>query len=219
MVGVRPATGGQKGPEARSRRHEPALEPAGRRREAGAGPREPHLERPEVHRSGFRHRHTSAADGEVQIAVEDTGIGIEPKNLSHIFERFNQGDGSVTRRFGGTGIGLAYAREIVELHGGHVTVESTPGKGSRFVVHLKEGADESRSSFATDAPAATRQADLKRQDDQEPREWGQRLQRQNEYRFAEIGDATDRRVISRGAASNLGPASSSSRTTSRSSNW
>ena len=80
--------------------------------------------------------------GAVEISVADTGLGIPEAQLPHLFERFNQGDGSVTRRYGGTGIGLAYAKEIVELHGGRITVESTPGRGSRFVVHLQEGNDQ-----------------------------------------------------------------------------
>jgi signal transduction histidine kinase len=144
------------------------------------------------------------SDGKVTIAIEDTGIGIAAENLSHIFERFNQGDGSVTRRFGGTGIGLAYAKEIVELHGGQITVESTLGKGSRFVVHLEEGADRIPEKVRDRRLARAAEATPKRKDDQEPREWAHRLQRQNDYRFAEIGDVTDRRLVPRGGAPALG---------------
>ncbi len=137
--------------------------------------------------------------GQVELAVTDTGIGIAPEALPRIFERFTQGDGSVTRRYGGTGIGLAYAREIVTLHGGDLTVDSTPGQGSRFVVRLLEGPDhipeglrDRRSVQSADAPT-----ELRRQEDQEPREWALRLQRQSDYRFAEIGDAAERREVSR----------------------
>ena len=135
--------------------------------------------------------------GQVEIAVEDTGMGIAPEQLPHLFERFNQGDGSVTRRFGGTGIGLAYAKEIVELHGGNITVDSVPGKGSRFVVHLKEGAEHiARSVREVDPSEATR--------DDEPREWAQRMQRQTEYRFAEAAEALPVPDLGRGLVTSRG---------------
>jgi len=73
---------------------------------------------------------------EAEIAVRDTGCGIAPEQLPLLFERFFQADDSATRTHEGTGIGLALAKEIVELHGGSITVESTPGAGSTFTVRL-----------------------------------------------------------------------------------
>ncbi len=77
-----------------------------------------------------------AEDGELYVSVADTGPGIPPEDLPHIFDRFYRTDRSRTRHTGGSGLGLAIVRSLVELHGGRVTAESMPGKGSRFSVFL-----------------------------------------------------------------------------------
>jgi CheY-like chemotaxis protein/anti-sigma regulatory factor (Ser/Thr protein kinase) len=72
-----------------------------------------------------------------QIRVIDTGKGINPQFLPYIFEYFRQEDGSTTRKFGGLGLGLAIARQIVEMHGGRVRAESQgEGQGATFIVQL-----------------------------------------------------------------------------------
>uniref|UniRef100_UPI002DD6594A hybrid sensor histidine kinase/response regulator n=1 Tax=Sphingomonas sp. TaxID=28214 RepID=UPI002DD6594A len=78
---------------------------------------------------------TNAA-GTVVIAVRDTGIGIPPDKLDRLFKPFSQVDSSLARAFGGTGLGLVLVQRLVRLHGGTVTVASTPGAGSTFTIEL-----------------------------------------------------------------------------------
>jgi signal transduction histidine kinase/CheY-like chemotaxis protein len=68
----------------------------------------------------------------LRFEVIDTGVGMTPTQLARVFEPFAQGDASTARRYGGTGLGLAIARRLVELHGRRLSVDSMPGKGSRF---------------------------------------------------------------------------------------
>src|SRR3990172_4194373 len=74
--------------------------------------------------------------GYMKVAVHDNGIGIPPRDLPRVFERFFQVESHLTRRYGGMGLGLAVAKAMVELHGGRIWAESEVGKGSTFTFLL-----------------------------------------------------------------------------------
>ena len=106
------------------------------------------------------------ADGDsIMFWVRDYGIGIPPGELSRVFDRFYQVDSSTTRVFRGTGLGLALVKDLLEQLGGHVALESEPGRGSTFTVTLPkrhpkmEGTDEGPPRFEpryrpSDGPAS-----------------------------------------------------------------
>jgi two-component system sensor histidine kinase SenX3 len=86
----------------------------------------------------------------VHIAVTDQGIGIEPKDLDRIFERFYRTDKARSRDTGGTGLGLAIVRHIAVNHGGRVDVTSTVGVGSTFTLRLPARPPEAALSLPPD---------------------------------------------------------------------
>jgi signal transduction histidine kinase/CheY-like chemotaxis protein len=74
--------------------------------------------------------------GALRMVVKDSGVGIAPEKLPSLFEKFTQADNSATRRFGGTGLGLAICRELTQMMGGAISVDSLEGHGSTFTVDL-----------------------------------------------------------------------------------
>ena len=85
---------------------------------------------------GEIHVRLSKEENTLKIEVKDNGIGIAEKDLPHIFDRFYQADNTATQSGSGTGIGLAHTQELAKLMGGNISVKSTLGKGTRFVVSL-----------------------------------------------------------------------------------
>jgi signal transduction histidine kinase len=102
----------------------------------------------------------SGTEGHAEISVEDTGPGIRPEMLPHVFELFRQGDSSNTRAHGGLGLGLSVVRQLVELHGGTVHAASAgEGAGSVFTVRLPLARDEAASGpVAAAAPSSSQTA-------------------------------------------------------------
>ncbi len=76
------------------------------------------------------------------VSISDTGPGLSEADLQKIFEEFHQVDSSSTRQKGGTGLGLSIAKKIIEMHGGHIWVESNLGKGSTFWFTLPFSRDQ-----------------------------------------------------------------------------
>lgn len=90
-------------------------------------------------RVGARFEPRNGHDPQLYIAVADTGIGIEPEQIGRLFEPFTQADGSITRRFGGSGLGLTISRRLAHMLGGDLTVTSTPQHGSTFTLSISTG--------------------------------------------------------------------------------
>ncbi len=88
----------------------------------------------------------------IQFAVEDNGIGISREQQSRLFQSFEQADGSVSRKYGGTGLGLVISKKIIEMMGGQISLESEEGLGSRFVFTVVVGIAGEHPDLQTDAP-------------------------------------------------------------------
>ncbi|MEM7666063.1 MAG: ATP-binding protein [Pseudomonadota bacterium] len=99
----------------------------------------------------------SIDDDQLSVQVSDTGIGISPSRLEMIFRPFTQGESETSRRFGGTGLGLSISRQLAELLGGFIDVESEPGVGSCFTLTLpaRRARPEPRPDLAPDSPSGS----------------------------------------------------------------
>jgi len=118
------------------------------------------------------------AGDDIVFRVRDTGIGMTDEQQARLFEEFAQANSSITRRYGGTGLGLALTRRLCILMGGHVTVESTAGAGSTFTIRLPRQVEQRRPAsppLAPDAGHADRRTVLVIDDDSDVREMLQRV--------------------------------------------
>jgi len=108
----------------------------------------------------YAHRHPATlvrAGPYVRLTVSDTGAGIPPEQLPHIFRKFFQADNQHSAAHDGTGLGLAIAKQIVDAHGGKLTVESRVGEGTKFSITLpvRTGPRPRRRSASTKAVDAS----------------------------------------------------------------
>jgi signal transduction histidine kinase/DNA-binding response OmpR family regulator len=90
----------------------------------------------------------------VRMSVSDSGIGIPPEKIDHVFEEFSQADESTTRDYGGTGLGLAISRSFCRMMGGDITLQSTVGEGSTFTIELPVEVAEVAGDSEAEAPIA-----------------------------------------------------------------
>jgi signal transduction histidine kinase len=88
-----------------------------------------------------------AKDSNVLVQVTDFGIGIPDEAMDQLFERFYQGDGSITRTYGGSGLGLYIAKQIIEAHGGSIWAESKPGKGTTLFFIIPRASKRGRKKL------------------------------------------------------------------------
>lgn len=112
---------------------------------------------------------SSADDATVRYCVQDQGIGMTPEQVANLFQPFQQAESSTTRRFGGTGLGLSIVRDLVDAMGGAITVDSTPGEGSRFSVTITHDLAHDDDPPREEALAGLRVLALLPEDDLEKR--------------------------------------------------
>ena len=126
---------------------------------------------------------------QLNITISDTGIGIPPEKHDKIFESFEQADGSTSREYGGTGLGLAVTKQLVELHGGTIWVESEVGKGSSFTFTLP-AVDKKQKTYKSDI-----QADKKTQESNRRRKFklSKKTDKANKAQADKIASASNKK--------------------------
>jgi signal transduction histidine kinase len=133
----------------------------------------------------------------VRVDFRDTGIGFPPEMAEKIFHRFVQVDMAETRKFGGTGIGLALAKELVELHGGSISAESAAGEGATFTVRLLKDREHFSPEVLDRRGPHVERAGGSRLADRGLAEW--QMNEADRFRFIDIDQATEQRIVDRDA--------------------
>lgn len=148
---------------------------------------------PEGGRIEVRLSLATAPTERVIIEVIDSGIGIPMDKQDAVFDRFVQADASITRTYGGTGIGLAFSKEVVDLHGGHIRVSSIPNEGSTFRVELMTGEDHFQEEVLDRRKQIEARPQIgRRLDDTEGKaDWQKQITRSDAYRFLELSEHND----------------------------
>ncbi|HEX4386751.1 MAG TPA: ATP-binding protein [Myxococcales bacterium] len=137
------------------------------------------------------------------VTVQDDGPGFPPEKAERIFERFYQVDMGGTRKYGGTGIGLALAKEIVELHGGRIWAES--GGGAKFTVELLKDREHFPAEVLDRRGAPRSLPGGNRGGDRGLMDFAVQMSARDEYRLLDIAEATERRVTVRDSDEHLRP--------------
>jgi len=136
----------------------------------------------------------------VNVTLRDTGIGIPDDKLQMVFDRFSQVDSSSTRKYGGTGIGLALAKELIRLHEGELWVESVVGEGTTMHVMFRRGRDHFSDEVVDRRGERKPVSSGRRGDDGGLPEWWAQLSASKEFKLLSVDDATERRLAPRDRA-------------------
>jgi len=139
---------------------------------------------------------TDEADS-VLVQVIDNGPGFPPDQAEKVFERFFQSDMGAKRKFGGTGIGLSLAMELVELHAGKIWAESKEDEGATFSVRLFKNREHFNPDVLDRRAMRTDVLKGKREGDRGIVDWSSQLTARDDFRMLDIAEATERRVVDR----------------------
>jgi signal transduction histidine kinase len=134
---------------------------------------------------------------QVRVQVRDDGPGFPSEMNERVFERFFQVNMAGTRKFGGAGIGLALAKELVELHRGKIAALGEPGKGATFTVELRKGRDHFSEEVLDRRAQRRDRPDGHREADRGVGDWAAAMQQRPDFRLLDIDEGTDTRVVER----------------------